>query len=184
MGHEKQMRHELATAMAQFFAELTIPKEPPPIDDRDRSRFIALASLAARCRSAVERDGRSREIELIPDHEAPGRLTLTLMRLLAGLKIIGVNHDHAWELLMKVGLDCMPKMRRNVFMYLMDNEELHLEGKEIADKLGYPTTTVSHTLEDMAAHHIIVRHAGSRGHSHSWKISDWAYKLYKQANHE
>ena len=64
-------------------------------------RLIALATLVVRARSAVERDGYTREIELVPGSEAPTRLVIVLDRLLAGLDAIGlrprrrVAHRHA-----------------------------------------------------------------------------------------
>lgn len=42
-----------------------------------------------RCRSSVERDSRTGEIELIPEVEAPARLTATLTQLPKGLELIG-----------------------------------------------------------------------------------------------
>jgi hypothetical protein len=91
LGKEVQMRAELSDAVSEFFESLTLPDTPPPLTEAEQERLIALASLVVRARSAVERDGYSHEIELIPDPEAPSRLTLTLARLYAGLKTIGVN---------------------------------------------------------------------------------------------
>jgi hypothetical protein len=179
VGKERQLRQELADAMARFFAGLTIPTSPPALDKPDRERLIALARLAARCRSAVERDGRTREIELIPDAEAPGRLALTLARLWAGLQCIGVAHDAAWTLLVKVAMDCMPDLRRQVFMYLLGHEGVRPSASDIALRLGYPTTTATRCLEDMAAHGVVIRHVSGRGKSHEWEMSDWAFALYQ-----
>ena len=181
IGQESAMRQALSEAMASFFEELTIPTHAPALDHHDRERLIALASLAARCRSAVERDGRSREIELIPDAEAPGRLALTLARLFAGLKIIGVERQPAWALLQKVALDCMTDLRRKVFEHLMQHYDAKLSTPEIAAALGYPTITANRSLEDMAAHGIVIRHTASQGKSHRWNISDWALNLYRTA---
>jgi len=181
VGKESAMRQALSEAMATFFAGLNIPKEPPDLCRADRERLIAFASLAARCRSAVERNGRTREIELIPDAEAPGRLALTLARLFSGLKIIDVSHLQAWELLIKVGLDCMPDLRRQVFEHLMKHHELRISTTYISETLGYPTITATRCLEDMAAHGIVIRHSGGRGKSHEWSISDWAFNLHQKA---
>jgi hypothetical protein len=178
-GLELKMRYTLSGMMERFFAGLTIPMQPPSIERPDRARLIALASLAARCRSAVERNGYSREIELIPDAEAPGRLALTLARLLAGLRCIGVTPEDAWTLLVKVALDCMPDLRRKVFLHLVEHSDDRFPSRDIATMLGNPTTTTTHTLEDLAAHRIVSRHPAKS--ADEWNISDWALNLYKNA---
>jgi hypothetical protein len=181
VGQELTMRQELATAMARFFAGLTILQHPMPMKGTDRSRLIALASLAARCRSAFERDSHSREIELILDAEAPGRLALTLARLFRGLEIIGVSPEDAWALLIKVALDCMPDLRRKVFMHLLEHHDEKLPTSDIATKLGYPTKTALRTLEDLAAHSVAIRDTAKQGEAYRWNLSDWAFGRYETA---
>ena len=48
--------------------------KPPPITPADTSRLVDLANLVSRARSPVVRDRYRREIELVPDSEAPGRI--------------------------------------------------------------------------------------------------------------
>jgi hypothetical protein len=54
-----EMRKALADAVTELFAQPL--SEPPEYSDEDRDRLISLAVFVVRCRSAVERDGRSRE---------------------------------------------------------------------------------------------------------------------------
>jgi hypothetical protein len=49
-------RQVLSEIVAAFFEALSFPEHPYAIDERERQRLSSLASLAARCRSAVERD--------------------------------------------------------------------------------------------------------------------------------
>jgi hypothetical protein len=181
VGRESHMRQELAKAMAQFFAGIHIPTAPTRPEGEDRQRLISLAILAAHCRSAVERDSRSREIDLIPDGEAPGRLALTLTRLLAGLRTIGVNESEAWALLVKVALDCMPALRRKVFHLLVERYDEKLTTADVAVILSYPPRTAERTLEDLAAHGVICRHQAVKGNAYRWNISDWALTRYRIA---
>src|SRR5206468_4162980 len=69
-GHEAAMRRELQEAVAGLFAK-GLPRKPRERTPEDGERLVKLASLVVRCRSAVERDGYSREVELVPDAEAP-----------------------------------------------------------------------------------------------------------------
>ena len=92
--------------------------------------LVALAVLAVRCRSAVKRDGRDREIELIPEPEAPTRLVVQLARLLAGLRRIGARDEQAWRIVRKVALDSIPDLRRNVLEQVVAEEQDHGEHRE------------------------------------------------------
>ena len=73
-------------------------------------------------RSPIERDRYSREIELVPDPEAPARFALILASLLEGLYAIGVEREHAWKLVTKVAFDSMPAQRRQVIRLLAEVE--------------------------------------------------------------
>jgi hypothetical protein len=83
------MRKELSRAVSSLFST-QIPRKRQAWN-KETQRLIALTTLAARCRSAVDRDSHSREVELIPEPEAPGRLALALSRLLAGVSVLGAS---------------------------------------------------------------------------------------------
>jgi hypothetical protein len=51
------------------------------------------------------------EITLIPDPEAPARVTKALGKLYAALRAIGVSGERAWSLVRKIAFDSMPKLR-------------------------------------------------------------------------
>lgn len=179
-GHERDLRQDLMTAVGGLFAGIEIPDELPEIPDDDNEQLIALATLAARARSAVERDGRTRDIELIPDPEAPARLAQALRRLYSGLRLIGVLPGQTWDLVFKVGLDCMPKLRRSVFQYLIDHPGWS-STTAVATDVGYPTQTARRSLEDLAVHHLVLRKVGGKGKPDSWQLSDLAKRWYSGA---
>ena len=112
------MRAELGAAVVSLFAHQDTAPEPV---ERDAERLVSLAALVVRCRSAVERDGYTREVELIPESEAPTRLVVVLDRLLAGLRSLGVDAETAWRVIRdccvlrllcqpSLGL-CLPRLR-------------------------------------------------------------------------
>jgi energy-coupling factor transporter ATP-binding protein EcfA2 len=94
-GREKEMRAELSAAAFSVLGR-GLPASPKPLDEQEQALLVDLTTLVVRCRSAVERDGRTREIELIPEPEAPTRLIVVLARLLAGLDSIGLDRAQAW----------------------------------------------------------------------------------------
>lgn len=169
-GREREMRDELATAVGGLFAGIELPDGQPDLSDVEAERLVALATVAARARSAVERDGRTRDIELIPDAEAPARLVQALRRLYGGLLVIGVSSDEAWPIVVKVGLDCMPKLRRSVFIYLARHEGWNTT-TSIAARVGYPTQTARRSLEDLMVHGLVLRQPGGSGIPDKWQLA-------------
>jgi hypothetical protein len=174
-GYEKTMRQELAGAVTQLFNGLVFPERPTALKEDEKDSLIALATLAARCRSSVIRDIYRFEIELILDPEAPARMALSLLWLYAGMRAVGVAAESAKPLIMKVGLDCMPAIRRAVFSKMVGDEQ-KWETAELATQLGYPTQTTRRTLEDLTAHGIVIRQ--KNGKADQWNLSDLTYGLY------
>jgi hypothetical protein len=172
-GRERKMRGELADAVAGLFAGLSL-EEPPPISPEDVERLVDLAELVARGRSPVVRDGYRREIELVPDSEAPGRVVGALARTLTGLRLIGVDEREAWRLTTKTGLDSMPAARRRALEYLVARAEADTTTTDVATELGHPTRTTHRTLEDLAAHGVVQRESQGQGKPDLWRIEPWA----------
>lgn len=171
-GQEKQMRAELREAVAGLVgAGFTAA---PPLSEVEREKLISLAAFAVRARSAVERDGYSREIELIPDAEAPTRLAVVLDRLLAGLSAVGVDRELAWSVIEKAALDCIPALRRQVLGVLHGADEV-MKTSAVAALTDYPRPTTHRALEDLTAHRLVVRFpAKKKGDSDKWELTDWA----------
>jgi hypothetical protein len=177
-GQEAIMRAELANAVAALFTALELPQAPPCLSEAEQTRLISLATLAARCRSPVEREGNSHEIQLIPPGEAPSCLARILVQLFTGMMAVGLSRDQAWHTLVKVALDCMTALRRSVVERLLHAEDT-LETTILATQVGYPTQTTRRCLEDLAAHHVVVRHPSGRGKADHWALSDWARQQYR-----
>jgi hypothetical protein len=175
VGRERQMRDELAEAVVALFAGIDGWHLPPrPLSTEERTKLVDLASLAARARSAVERDRQSREVELVPGHEAPGRLVKVLAQLLAGMEVIGVLHAEVWRLLGEVAMGCMPALRRSVLECLAERETW-CPTTEVALAVDYPTNTVRRTLEDLTAHGTVRRSPGGQGKADRWELTEWTW---------
>ncbi len=168
-GREAQMRRELADAVSTLFARAH--RDPCDLEPDEIERLVALSTLTVRCRSSVERDGYSREIELIPESEAPTRLIVVLSRLLAGLDSINVERDEAWNVVTKAALDSIPAIRRSILeeLYRSDGAET----SKIAEALGYPTPTARRALEDLVAHGIARRFKQGDGKADTWQLTEW-----------
>lgn len=177
IGHEADMRAELAAAVRDVLGAADLEVLGRTAGD-DQGRLIDLATLAVRCRSAVERDGYSREIEAIPPPEAPGRLALVLLRLLNGLRAIGADEPAGWRITAKVALDCMPANRRAVLEHLVAAGDT-CSTSEVAERLGWPTSTARRALEDLTAHHVLHREKHGEGKADLWNVTDWTRQRWR-----
>ncbi len=179
-GTESAMRKELERAVSGLFQAVSLPA-PLPLDPSEKSRLVALATLAVRCRSAVERDSHTREVELIPEPEGPGRLTGALSRLLAGVSAIGASRAEAWRVVAKVALDCLPALRLRVIRTL-GGAVRPLDTTEIAKAVQYPTQTTRRALEDLTAHGVSRRRTHGQGRADTWELSEWTRQKFAAAD--
>jgi energy-coupling factor transporter ATP-binding protein EcfA2 len=166
-GRERRMRKELAAAVAHLF-EIAADK-PRELDEPERVRLI---DLVVKARSAVERDGYSREIELVPGPEAPTRIITVLDRMLAGLDVIGVARDDAWKVVTKLALDSIPALRLAVLYALMDGQA---DTNNISGKVRHPAQTTRRALEDLVAHGLVELERQGEGKPHLWSLSNFVY---------
>lgn len=177
-GRERGMRRELTEAVAGLFASVQVDA-PPPLSDTDVDRLVALAVLVARARSPVIRADYGREIELVPDSEAPGRIVGALARLLTGLRMIGVDEPEAWRVAVKSGLDSMPAARLRALELLLARESATTP--ELAVELGLPTSTARRVLEDLTAHGLSSRESQGEGKADLWRIEPWVAENHRAA---
>jgi hypothetical protein len=179
-GRERKMRRELADAVASLFAGLTLD-DPPRLSQADTERLVDLAELVSRARSPVVRDNYRREIELVPDAEAPGRIVGALARMLTGLRVIGVDEREAWRLTTKTGLDSMPAGRLRAFEYLLQRTDVETTTTDVATELGLPNPTTHRTLSDLNAHGVVARESKGQGKPDLWLVEPWAAERYGAA---
>jgi hypothetical protein len=179
-GKEVQMRADLQRAVAGLFAGVEIPDELPETSSEIIEHIIDLATLTVKCRSSVERDGYTREITLKLSSEAPTRLAKILLQLFHGLQMIGVSNDRTWELLEKVALDSVNKVRRAALDLLRDGDTKTTS--QIAVAIGYPTPTARRALEELQTHSVLDCIKGGQGKSDSFCLSEWGVEAFEHLN--
>lgn len=146
--------HVLAYVVENFFTDLALPPERPKCIDRENDFLKALATLVARCRSSIDRDGQKRTIEFIHAPEAPARLAKQLKLLLTGLAAIGVRAPYRHQLVRKVALDSMPPTRRKVLCALA-SMKCPATRKDLRQRLRLPDSMIYRALEELQAHRVI-----------------------------
>ena len=171
-GRDDKMRETLNRVVKELFDSITLPKRIPPLNPKMRRRFSALAALAARCRSPVERDNYRRDIVSVPPPESPARIGGALYRLYSGMRVIGVSPKEAWRVTSRVALDCMPAARRPVFDALVGSDSRVLSLSDIVAKTRLPEGTARRSLEDFVAHRVIIRVTAGQGTKGAWMLSN------------
>jgi predicted ArsR family transcriptional regulator len=73
---------------------------------------------------------------------------------------------------MKVALDSMPALRRQV-LELLVTQNTALTTSSAAVELDLPTTTARRVLEDLTAHGVAVRESGGQGKADTWSATAW-----------
>lgn len=169
-GRERTMRTELADAARAALEPL---REPRARTKEETDHLIATATLVVRGRSAVERDGYTREVELVPAPEAPTRLVIVLARLLDGLDAIGCGREEAFQLVTKCALDSIPALRLAVLTTIHAEDDL--DTNAVAEAVRHPSSTTRRALEDLVAHGLLHRQrGGAQKEAHRWSLSEFA----------
>lgn len=147
-GHQDQMRAELAEAARSVLS--SIGRYPPePLSNDDKDRLTRIAGFVVKARTAVERDGYRRTVEALPEWEHATRLVQQLAQLRAGLLEIGAGSDTAWRIVIKAGLDSIPRLRWQILNALHDADH-PLTNAELLITTGIPRKTLAEHSEDLA----------------------------------
>jgi hypothetical protein len=178
VGREATMRKELAAAIGGLFDQ-GLPAAPHSVDEQVIDRLVALVTLVTKARSPVERDYQG-EIDLVLDSEGPTRITKQLARLYAALGAIGLDPGPAWDVVLRAGLDSIPKLRCAVLRHLLGVKGTLTTG-HVAEGVSHPTQTTRRALQDLEAHGVVIRVIGTQGTSDRWHVAEWAVLAHAQA---
>jgi hypothetical protein len=144
-GHEQDIRNEITAAIKRIFDKSTSTVPTLPTDFP--KRIASLAEIAALGRTHVDRNGYgNREIEFVPEPEANTRISkglAAIARGLAALKGNKVVDEQDVQDAMRVGLDCLTGIRRNLFMLVAKGEDTKTATTS--------TSVVRRELENMVA---------------------------------
>jgi hypothetical protein len=146
-GFERAMRQAIRTQVKDFltpFQGCGRIELPPSWDEP----MIALVDVVTRARSGVARDGYSRDLQYLPEPEAPTRLLKQLAQLGAAMLRMGVEPSEAWRLVRKAGWDSVPAIRTTIIDYLLEQTG-PAETATLNEKLSLPKTTIDRTIDDL-----------------------------------
>ena len=157
-NQEEQMRAQIAKAVEEFFENLGDFKSVhQQCSDKIGQKLDYLTTLLGICRTSVPRDRYSKEIEVSPLPEGPGRLSKQLMKLGIALAVIQQKEaidEEIYSILKKVATDTMTALRLRVLRktwdqhYTWENMDW-VTAKALGLETGIPKQTVSRLLEDL-----------------------------------
>jgi hypothetical protein len=179
-GHEHQMRDDLDHAVADVLDGITSSTKAAELSEAEKEWLVRSAVFAVTARTAVERDGYHREVELLPEREGPARLVGQLAQMSAGLSAVGLTDETRWRLLAKLAGDCIPSLRRAVLVVLADAGRDWLTRAVVSDRTLIPYTTVGRTLEDLN----LVGLVAKVGNEARYSLSEMARDAWPQASPE
>jgi hypothetical protein len=169
-GTETPMRTELRDAVRGLLENLH--GEPHPLDADVRGHLVALAQLVSLARSPVDRDRDNHgEISLVLDPEAPTRVVKMLGQMWCACGLLKLNRVESWDVVRRVGLDSIPKLRRAVILHLAEPGSEPTTTTAVGEGVDHPTRTTRRALEDLTAHGVVVRYAGGEGKADLWQLS-------------
>jgi hypothetical protein len=183
-GQEARMRGVLAEAATAVLAQVDTELPPRDLAVSEIDGLIDLATFAVRARSAVERDGYTRQVVVMPTPEAPSRLAGSLSTLLAGLESIGAPVADAWSVVSKSAWDCVPDARRRLLTAIRNQPDISTPRLVAATRI--PNSTAAIVLEDMRLLELV---DGRRNGDHdtaswSWSLSEETALTWPNAFHE
>jgi hypothetical protein len=178
--HENEMRTELGAAVTNVMGAID-PDYDRDLADDDIARLVGISDFVTWARTTVERDGYRREVEVLPEREAPGRLARQLASYLIALEAVGADTPTAWRIIHKVGMDCLPALRRQVLEHLHANPGAHRIGN-VMQAADAPRTTVERTLEDLTLLHVLDRDKAGAADNASWlyRLTDRATAVFPE----
>lgn len=147
-GKEKQMRRELAEALAGLVTAADVTAVNRDLSEAEQTELVRLASFTARARTGVERDGYTRDLLYLPQIEGPGRLVTAYARMLGALGAVGCDPATAWAVLAKVALDCIPATRARFARELLGTPAA-TRTSDLAATVGMTAGNAREHLEDL-----------------------------------
>jgi hypothetical protein len=183
-GREKVMRQQLRQAVSDF-ANLIDLSQSIELSAETLKKLAALASFVAMARSGVVRDQRgNKDLEYVPEPEAPPRLAKQLAVFMKAAMLCGLTESKAYNLAQKLGFDSIHRTRFAI-IHLLQSEKVFkatITTKWVAEHTRYPTNTIRRYLEDLTALGVLSMTKTVPGKADLWRLSSRSLQLLINAD--
>ncbi len=168
-GNERNTRGALRDVVRRFLSGVGAP------DLRPSRRILddvgPVADLATHARTAVYRDPYTKEIDDMPELEAPARMWKELAGLCLGLQALGDDEESSIAMARRVAGDSVPPGRVAV-LALLAEAGAQATTTSTATRLGTSTNTARRWLEDLAALRLVRRSSQGAGKADLWALTE------------
>lgn len=176
-GEEVRMRSELKGASKRVLDAastqlVTIPPE-------DQERILAISNIVTMARSAVDFDYRGK-VTYVHDPESPTRLTKELIQLMRGAIAIGLDHDAALALTLRVARDSMPPIRLACLLDLVEHPDSRVQG--VSQRIQKPWSAVDRALQALHGLGLLYCSPLEATDSKGKTTTSWYYALRKNVD--
>ena len=176
-------RESLRVAVRDLFAPIVNSQNlaNPRLTEFDRRRIANLAEFTVRARTHVARDGRTREMNYVPDAEASPRLTQQLSQLARGAALLHERTQTNAEdiaLVRRVAFDCLPPARCKVLDYLRASTS-PVSNNDMIAATCLNKTMVSRQLEELHGLRLVERTLPNDFRAGECWLSDEATELLR-----
>jgi hypothetical protein len=149
---QKELQKELARDIVKKIFSIVDYGQKVQIPSEINEALISLSVFVATLRSAVIRNSYTHEILYVPEPEAPARIVQQFVQLLRGLALL--RGDTAvtagdYEIVLEIGLDCIPSQRMGAIEYLSEHGSVN--STELGEILGVNEQVALRTLQDLRA---------------------------------
>lgn len=169
VSNPETLSETLQALLNQFVTDLELswsnPLILPDLDSHEKQRIIAFAQFTARGRSAVIRDGYTKEVTQASSGEYPTRIAIALSQVLKSLRHIGVSDAESWVIIRKMAFDSIPGTRRLALSAILSGAS---RVSEISDVARVSQSTVRRALEELDIHGLASKT------ENTWGLSTWA----------
>jgi len=176
-GEEARMRAELKEASRQVLKAAST--ELVPIPPEDQERILAISNIVTMARSAVDFDYRGK-VTYVHDPESPTRLTKELIQLMRGAIAIGLDHEAALALTLRVARDSMPPIRLACLLDLADHPESRVQ--HVSQRIQKPWSAVDRALQALHGLGLLLCASLEETDSKGKTRISWYYTLRKNVD--
>lgn len=167
VGHEEQMRSELAAAAGGVLAGLDATSAG--LTEQDMAILLGLADLVTMARTAVERDYRGEVVEAHAP-EAPTRFAKMLGQLVRGALALGASQERALAVALRVAGDSVPPQRLAVLADVMAHPSSTTT--EVTKRVQRPRSTVDRTLQELHVLGLVAVETVEEGKGWHYRLAD------------
>jgi hypothetical protein len=167
MGTETEERQEMRRVVRAFLE--SVDMSPRKLSQAAKDAIIPISDLVTHARTGVYRDGYKREIDDIPELEAPARLAKQVAMLELGLEAIGHDETSALDIIRRVSADTIPPARMVVLRLLAVAPDAQ-DTTTIATQAHMPTVSARRVLEDLEALRLVERMSLGPGRADRWML--------------